>query len=70
MNSKVLRIACLSAVVVWRDRGVEGRAVGLVHPVDVAAALDDQLGHLQRREEVVLTVLEEVLQKLVGILLI
>ena len=40
---------------------MERRAVGLVEPVDVAAALHDQPRHLQRREEVVLTVLEEIL---------
>ena len=54
----------LSAVIVGRDGGVERRAVGLVEPVHVAAALDDQPGDLQRREKVVLTILEEILQKL------
>ena len=61
--TEVARISCLSAVVVWRDGGVERRAVGLVEPVDVAAALHDQPRHLQRREEVVLTVLEEILEQ-------
>ena len=54
----------LELVVVGLRGGVERRAVGLVGGVDLAAALDEQLGDLQRREEVVLTVLEEVLQRL------
>ena len=58
-----MRLPYLSAVVVWRDGGVEWRAVGLVEPVHVAAAFDDEPRDLQRGEEVVLTVLEKILQR-------
>ena len=59
-----VRTPHLFAVVVWRDGGVEWRAVCLVEAVHVSAALDDEPGDLQRGEEVVLTVLEKILQQI------